>query len=132
MALKICMQLSHSKGCVQSQMATDEVHRYRTQSSDLTNRQMLPTMLKGSNLTVSLMKGVMIDGADSNATVTSANIMADNVRSLQAHHMQALVVFTELCARLSTGGRANGIMAASVLLLSRNDGHDACHFYAKG
>lgn len=113
MALKICMHLSHSEGCVQSQIANDDVHRCRTQSSDLKDRQMLPTMLKGSNLTVSLMKGVMIDGSDSNATVTSANIMADNVRSLQAHQMQALVVFTKVCAMLSPGGRANCIMAAS-------------------
>jgi hypothetical protein len=42
--------------------------------------QMLPTMLSGSQLMVHLMNGVMIDGAASNTTVTSANIMADKVR----------------------------------------------------
>ncbi len=52
------------------------------QSTDLINMQMLPTMLKGSSLMVHLMNGVMIDGAASNTTVTSANIMADKVRRL--------------------------------------------------
>lgn len=46
-------------------------------STDLTQGETLPTLLKGSNLTVSLMNGVMIDGMDSNATVTQANIVAD-------------------------------------------------------
>jgi len=49
------------------------------QSTDLYNKETLPTMLKGSSLMVHLMNGVMIDGAASNATVTSANIMADKV-----------------------------------------------------
>lgn len=45
--------------------------------------EMLPTMLSGNDLMVhtmmmnGMMSGVMIDGAASNATVTSANMMAD-------------------------------------------------------
>ncbi|KAK9845272.1 hypothetical protein WJX81_001838 [Elliptochloris bilobata] len=47
-------------------------------SMDLTNGQQLPTLLKGSNLTVALMMGgVNIEGAASNGTVTMPNIAAD-------------------------------------------------------
>ncbi len=50
------------------------------QSTDLTNGEKLPTLLMGQNLTVSLAKGVTIEGEASNATVTIPNITADKVR----------------------------------------------------
>ena len=53
------------------------------QSTSLMNGQMLPTMLMGQNLTVSMMgNGVMIMGQASNATVTMPNIMAMKARSV--------------------------------------------------
>ena len=53
------------------------------QSTSLTNGQMLPTMLMGQNLTVSMMgNGIMIMGEASNATVTMPNIMAMKARSV--------------------------------------------------
>ena len=109
----------------------DDVHRCRAQSSDLKNGQMLPTMLKGSNLTVSLMKGVMIDGADSNATVTSANIMADNVRSLQAHKSRHWFLLQKFVRCFQPAGVPNALWLQVCLLHPRNNRHDACCLNAK-
>jgi uncharacterized surface protein with fasciclin (FAS1) repeats len=50
----------------------------RALSSQLTNGQILNTLLTGTNLTVGLTSGVRVTGPKNFATVTAANIVAKN------------------------------------------------------
>ncbi len=73
------------------------------QSMDLTNGEMLPTMLMGQKLTVMLAKGVMIMGEASNGTVTMPNIAASKASSigLWTRDSEVLLTAFSVCIMLA-------------------------------